>query len=345
MSRAQLQALRDEHALPHTLTYAQLAPYHVPFDELTGSNATEAELAYWLNRRGRVALIGASGAGKSSALAWALHQHTPDNVIALRIPVALVDDETVQTTEGFGRHIIRRVVAAAQLQDSEGTELRSRAADVVTSHSEQQGRSRSVGLNVGPINAEIARELTLASSEFEEQIGAGEVVEGLQRMVELFRARDREPMLLLEDTDTWISRPHDDRPGQLAQAFFSRNIRMLATELDCGFVVAVHTSYLELPAYREVAARLERVRIPTLPNPDADLPRIIARRLEVARVDFAVEDVFDADALGTLANLYEDMPDVRRIIATAATATRLTLDEADLEQVNAAAVRAAAAQP
>lgn len=344
MTRAQLRELRAASALPHTLRYDQLAPYHVSFDELSGTATVESELAHWLARRGRVALIGGSGSGKSSALAWALANHAPEHLVPLRIPVALADDDTVQSTAGFARHVIRRVVAAARLQESEAGELRARAADTVRSRTDEQRRTRRAGVHAGVISGEVARDLARAGTEFEEQIGAGEVVEGLQRMVELFRARDTEPVLLLEDTDTWIARPHDQLPAQLAEAFFTRNVRMLASELDCAFVVAVHTTYLDLPAYRQVADRLEAIRIPALPRARADLIRILTRRLEVAGLDFGIDEVFESEALTVLGRLYEDLPDVRRAIATAATAVRLALEEAALDRVTLAAVRAAAAE-
>lgn len=119
---------------------------------------------------------------------------------------------------------------------------------------------------------------------------------------------------------------------------------MLASEIDCGFVVAVHTTYLDLPAYREIAPRLERIRVPELGRPEADLARILTRRFEVAGLEIALEDVFEPDALAVLAGIYEDLPDVRRAIATAATAVRLAFEEDEFERVTPAAVRAAAAE-
>ena len=344
MTRAQLEQLRARNALPHTLRYDQLAPYHVPFDTLTGNTKVEGELAHWLAHRGRVALIGCSGSGKSSALAWALANHAPENLAALRIPIALADDETVQTTEGFARHVIRRIIATARPGQSEASELRDRAADTVRRRGGERRRTRRVGIRTGVLSGELARELSQSSDEFEEQIRAGEVVEGLQRLIELFRARDAEPLLVLEDTDTWIARPHDQLPAQLAEAFFARNVRMLASEIDCGFILAVHTSYLGLPAYQELAPRLERIHVPPLAHPQTDLERILARRLQLAELDLAPDDIFEPAALTVLANIYEDQPDLRRTIATAATAVRLALEEPDLQRVAAAAVRAAAAE-
>jgi len=344
VTRAHLEELRAANALPHTLRYDELVPYHVPFDELTSSSSVEAELGHWLARRGRVALIGASGSGKSSALAWALDRHAPENLAALRIPIALADDDTVQTPEGFARHVIRRVIAAARLEENETAELRARAADTIRRRSNERRRSRRFGLHAGVVSGELARELSQSGGEFDEQIRGGEVVEGLQRLIELFRARDTEPLLVLEDTDTWIARPHDQLPAQLAEAFFARNVRMLASELNCGFIMAVHTTYLDLPAYREVASRLERIRIPELPHPETDLARIVGRRLDVAGLGFTLEEVFDSAALAVLAGIYEDLPDIRRAISTAAGAIRLALEEPQLDRVTAAAVRAAAAE-
>ena len=204
--------------------------------------------------------------------------------------------------------MIRRVIAAARLEENEIAELRARAADTIRRRSNDRRRSRRFGLHAGVVSGELARELSQSGGEFDEQIRAGEVVEGLQRLIELFRARDTEPLLVLEDTDTWIARPHDQLPAQLAEAFFARNVRMLASELNCGFVMAVHTTYLDLPAYREVASRLERIRIPELPHPETDLARIVGRRLDVAGLGFTLEEVFDSAALAVLAGIYEDLP-------------------------------------
>ena len=344
MTRAKLEQLRAKNALPHTLRYDQLAPYHVPFDTLTGNTKVEGELAHRLPLRGRVALIGASGSGKSSALAWALANHAPENLAALRIPIALADDETVQSTEGFARHVLRRIIATARLEQGETSELRNRAADTVRRRGSERRGARRVGIRAGVFSGDLTRELSQSSDEFEEQIRAGEVVEGLQRLIDLFRAREAEPLLVLEDTDTWIARPHDQLPAQLADAFFARNVRMLASEIDCGFILAVHTSYLDLPSYQELAPRLERIHVPPLAHPETGLDRILTRRLQLAELDLTPKDIFEPAALTVLANIYEDQPDLRRTIATAATAVRLALEEPDLQRVTAAAVRAAAAE-
>ena len=117
---------------------------------------------------------------------------------------------------------------------------------------------------------------------------------------------------------------------------------MLTGEIDCGFILAVHTTYLDLPAYREIAPRLERIRVPQLGRPEAELARILTHRLEVAGLDIPLDQVFEPAALAVLAKTYEDLPDVRRAIA--ASAVRLALEDEELDRVTSAAVRAAAAE-
>ena len=70
MTRSALTALRESHALAQTLTFELLEAYHVPFDDLAGTTSVERELSYWSTRAGRVVLIGDSGAGKSSVMAF-----------------------------------------------------------------------------------------------------------------------------------------------------------------------------------------------------------------------------------------------------------------------------------
>lgn len=297
MSRMHLEQTRARTAFPHTLAPHDLGQYHVPFDELTGRSDVEAELAHWMVRRGRVALIGSTGSGKSSALAWVTESSVADSITLLRIPVALAEDETVQSTGGFARHIVRHTLRAAHLTAAQEVDLRSGAADAVQRGPVERRSSARAGVNLGVLNGELAQEIARTSGEFEEQVLSGEVVQALQRLIELMRDQGGEPFLLFDDTDTWISRPNDAAPAALAEGFFGRNVRMLTSELDCGFVVAVHPTYLPLPTYQRIAQRLESIRIPQLAHPDRDLTRILDRRLRVAGVEATVDDVFQPEAI------------------------------------------------
>lgn len=69
MSLSRLLELDALRAFEATHRFEDLDLYHVPFDELTGRPDTEAVLARMAARAGRIAVLGASGSGKSSVMA------------------------------------------------------------------------------------------------------------------------------------------------------------------------------------------------------------------------------------------------------------------------------------
>ena len=122
-----------------------------------------------------------------------------------------------------------------------------------------------------------------AAEEIEERLGSGEVVGELARMVAIFRSHQREPLLVIDDSDRWLQIGQTDL-SQVADAFFTRNVQMLAKELDCGFVVAVHDHYLELGGYVDTRALLStEIRIPRFENPDVAIGQILGRRISSLR--------------------------------------------------------------
>ena len=65
-----LRLLADRYAFESSPTRRDLGALHVPFDELTRNGHTEARLDAAVRRREPVALIGASGSGKSSVIGF-----------------------------------------------------------------------------------------------------------------------------------------------------------------------------------------------------------------------------------------------------------------------------------
>jgi energy-coupling factor transporter ATP-binding protein EcfA2 len=352
MTHEALAALRDGNALAQTLTFEQLEAYHVPFDELTGSQAVETELLYWSERRGRVALIGDSGAGKSSVLAsvfGAFSENLPENLVPTRIPVALADSKAITGVADFGRHVVRHILdwaAPEALQDDERNELEQRLADL----ERRAGRRRRTGFSLGtgqvlPIDARLSGDLTGAASDFEHQLQSGDVVRALKRLVDLFRARALEPFLILDDTDAWLQLPgQEEEARDLATGFFGSNLKMMSRELDCGFAVAVHRSYLDLPAYQGIADSLEPIDLPVFPDPLAAIRAILQRRMDVDELGISVDEAFSMDALEVLAGIYADVPDVRRVMAVAGLAVRKAHDDKDVALVTKEAIIAARSQ-
>jgi energy-coupling factor transporter ATP-binding protein EcfA2 len=351
VSRADLERLRASDALQQTLRFEYLEGYHVPFDHLTASTATEHELAHWSTRQGKVALIGASGSGKSSVMAAVLghlNHKIPAWLVPVRIPVELASPEVIATTRDFTQHLIHQVIhwaAPEALSKNERDQLDRCTADL----ERRSGTKRRLGFSLGVpayiIDAQLSGDITGSASEFERTIGAGDVVRQAQRMIELFRARQLEPFLVFDDTDGWLRlRGQEQEAAELVSAFFTRNVRMLAKELDCGFVVAVHEEYLANPGYQQTAGLLTHIEIPRLQDPVAAITQILQRRLDYHELDVQVSDIIEAPALDYLGFDYDDVPDLRRIFATASRAVAKALEDPDAERVSKNAIRAARAE-
>jgi energy-coupling factor transporter ATP-binding protein EcfA2 len=352
MSQEALAALREGNALAQTLTFEQLEAYHVPFDELTERAEVERELEYWSTRRGRVALIGDSGAGKSSVMAavlGALSESVPPNLVPTRIPVELASSDAITDVGGFGRHLVGHILNWAAPEALTAVE-RNGIERQLSEMERRSGRRRRAGFSLGtgrllPIDANLSGDLTGAAQDFERQLGNGEVVQALRRLVDLFRARDLEPFLIFDDTDAWLQLPgQEDAARELATGFFGSNVRMLSREIDCGFVLAVHRSYLELPAYQAIADSLEAIDLPTLPEPVAAIIAILQRRIDVDELGIEVADAFADDGLQALGGIYSDVPDLRRVMAIAGLAVRKAHDDEDAIVVTREAVIAARSQ-
>jgi hypothetical protein len=340
--RSHLSTVHNLHAFRHSLVYAELELYHVEFDQLTSTDSVEGQLRHWMTRGGKVALIARSGAGKSSTLAsvFGAFADVPDDLAPLRIPVALAAEDVVSEAGAFARHVVRQVAHSAQeLTPTERAEI-ERLTMNAQSPERQRRRGFVLGANLHLVHAALAHDLTETEPSLTFELDAGQAAGALIRLVETFRAHGVEPFFIFDDTDSWANRPD----GNLVASFFDSNIRMLTSELDCGFVIAVHESYLRVPAYRALADRLEPVQLPHFADPVVALRTILQKRLDVTGLSCAVEDVMSADALNALARIYETGPDLRRVLGVAALAVRKALDDAEQDLVTGRAVELASAE-
>jgi hypothetical protein len=352
MSQKALAILRQGNALAQTLTFEELEAYHVPFDDLTGALSVEHQVEYWATCRGRIALIGDSGAGKSSVLAsvfGALNESLPEGLVPTRIPVGIAGEATIVDVGGFGRHLVKHILtwaAPEALSDDERKGVNDQLAQMET----RTGKRRRAGFSLGtgsllPVDAKLSADLTGAASDFEAALDNGDVVRAIKRLVALFRARNLEPFLVFDDTDAWLQLPGQEEAAEkLATGFFGKNVRMLSREIDCGFALAVHRSYLDLPAYQQVAESLEAIEIPIFADADAAIRAILQRRIDVDKLGIRVEEAFDNSAITALAGSYLDVPDLRRVMATAGLAARKVYDNSDSEIVTEEAIIAARAE-
>jgi predicted ABC-type transport system involved in lysophospholipase L1 biosynthesis ATPase subunit len=321
MSLERLIELDERRAFEATHRYEDLELYHVPFDDLTDAAETEGPLARMATNGGRVALIGPSGSGKSSVIASVLGplvEDLPAHVIPLRIPVAAADETTVKEPRAFAQHLVRTVVRYASPEEftaAERERLEQVTAEVSREHGKEKSRRYSIGAPRLLTDTGFATEVRSAGQDIEHRLSAGDVVAETARMIAIFRSHDREPFFVIDDSDTWLKIAGADLTN-VANAFFNRNVRMLAKELDCGFVVVVHDHYLELEGYREIQPLFSTVlSIPRFAEPAQAFERILSRRIELAEVDAVITDLLDAGALSLLAEHYGRRQNLRQVLA------------------------------
>lgn len=106
MSRDLLGLLQQRNAFNATPLTRQLAELHVPFDDLAGERVCEAPVEAAIRRGERVALVGTSGAGKSSVIAHVLGPLV-EGVAPIPVPVAAEPAGVASDPVAFGRHLLR----------------------------------------------------------------------------------------------------------------------------------------------------------------------------------------------------------------------------------------------
>ena len=279
MTRAALERLQEAHAFDPAPRHEQLATLHVPFDELTGARTCERALDAALRREERVALVGASGAGKSSVAAWVLGPLV-EGLAPVPVPVALERTEVAVDPVAFAAHLVRVVARyVAQTLPKQG----GRAAEHARAASPRGPVRRTRKVSVAPewmaARVELAYELGAATEVVAP--ASGEVLEQARQVLELIGGEGLTPVLVLDDTDAWLRASWLPDAEAARAGFFGRVIRVLAEELGATAVVAVHDSYLAEPAYRAAAGFLDTtVRVPELPG-RAAVARILERRAEL----------------------------------------------------------------
>lgn len=323
MSRDVLVELQRVHAFdPHPLR-VDLDAYHVPFDALTGTKTTEAELGRAVRVPERAAVVGPIGGGKSSVIAYALGP-LEEGLAPIRIPVEAERDEVIASPAEFAAHIVRTVAnhaaEAALLTDDQRRDLLLASADRIKLVARRSGRI-SVAPHWMVAGLEVSAELRSQSAPVEVARSASEIIHQARRIVNLVRAHELLPILVIDDSDHWLNVPGLPDRSPLIAAFFSKVVRMLAEELNVGVVMAVHERYREMEAYRGAAGFIETtVEIPRLEGPEP-IARIVEHRVRV-HTGAPLSDVMGPGALDELARYYSRHVDrdLRKVMLIAHTA-------------------------
>lgn len=310
MSRELLATLSECNAFLPTAKRVELAADHVPFDRLTGRETTEARLERAVAEEGCIAVVGATGTGKSSVIAHTSEELGRRGFAVMRIGVLAAERGDIMEAAQFAHHAVREVLAdqEAKLTGAQRQALMSAAADKrVDRRGGSVGRAGLKARPIPQIEIELAGELRSVAHEHVFDRNASEATAGLRRIVQIVNAqlidgRSRRPVFIVEDTDAWLGEPPE---WELIGAFFNQGIRLLAREVDAAVLIAVHPRYRESEGYRSVRELLvEEVHVPRFDAPAGPIREILAHRLARAGVDADVTDVFEGHAIATLADLY-----------------------------------------
>ena len=237
--------LRSVNAFDHQPTFGRLRDYHVPFETLVGGQSIETRLEEAVSRGGRVALIGASGCGKSSVISYILDDETK-SLASFVIPVASVRPELMSEPTTVADRMISLISRTAKERDLIAAKEESNA--LVTAAAQKTVRlgrdiRGSVGVSAGWFKGDLATDLT-RQVEAAVDITPEEKLEAVNQVLVSVEAAGLSPVLVFDDTDRWLSGKGIESPEKVVESFFGRVVRWVA-DLGCGLVVAVHDSYFE----------------------------------------------------------------------------------------------------
>lgn len=246
-----------------------------------------------------MALVGSSGSGKSSVVAYVLGPMEED-IAPIRIPVAAESTETIVSPEGFARHVVRTVSNYARDATIMSDDDRRRIVEQANANEIFGGDASRARLALTPGwlagNAELSAELSSASSAVTAPRSGSEIIEQASRVIDVVASANLMPILVIDDSDSWLNVAGVEDRTHLLSGFFGPVTRMLAEELNAAVVLAVHDSYLPLDSFRQAAGFIETlVHIPAVPD-QAALRSILAKRVAV-HGHSSVEDVISDEAL------------------------------------------------
>ncbi len=294
MSLPQLEKLRQVGAFDPTQPRERLSVWHVPFDTLCGDQRTERALYEAIRTNGRVVVMGGSGSGKSSMLAWTFREEVLDLAL-VRVPVSAEDPTVVGEPGRFAAHLVQTVARQARLLPKKDAR---RFLD--STKRESWTVAIRLGLPTWLATAGISAEIQSVAERLPRS--AADQIEIASTLMKTISAKGLTPVLVVDDADLWLSGGDHDK---LVNAFFTRVMRSMCDHLTVPIVVAAHRRYLELPGYQAARGVLgTRIDIPQIPLPGG-VAKILAHRVRIA-TEGQLADVMEDGAVAALAKVYEE---------------------------------------
>ncbi len=310
----------------------------VPFQQLTGVNV-EDRLAKLAQEGRRIAIVGPSGCGKSSLSSYVARK---DPFASIQIQVNS-DPDVARQEKLFGQHLVRAIGRWAQTFGAMDEEDLRRAKAETSDREESPGRrsttTASGGASAGILKGDLGRELAQEESKINQPIPTEEVAVVARRMLELVRYRKLTPIVVIDDSDRWLS----DADQETITIFFGKVMRWVA-DLGASMIVAVHERYRRSPGYKQARGDgwlEEELWIPSLNDPK-QLREILNKRVERA-IGHQITAIAEVEAIDELFAYYigEAGSSLRKTLTVAQDAVRQAVQDSDAERITAAAARAA----
>lgn len=305
MTSDAIQKLREVRAFDQYPAPDHLQQYHVPFEDIVPGEVVESRLHELALNRERIGLVGRSGAGKSSAIAYAFGPLV-EGIAPVIVPIRSEDPAVASDVKAFARHVVqmlgRSLVHARKIDESQLRELRAAASTETRSRTVNSPQAQ-IGLPSWLLDAGITSGMSAVVAQFDDSKSTAEVVDVARRALGVLESRDLVPILIIDDSDAWLARPGAKTEEATIARFFGETLRVV-TDLPCALVVAVHEGYLDLDGYPQHTGIIDQqIRIPRLPDVEC-LGRLVEGRAQCCDVVVPASEILTDSALDQVYDYY-----------------------------------------
>jgi hypothetical protein len=327
-----MNVLREVHrsdAFARVRDFDAAARFHVWHSRLGLAAEVDRQVQDGLRAGRGFVVVGDSGSGKTSTLAAAAlategfeQAHLP-----LRLSVSGVADNSYDP-----RFLASRVVRAIAQVSDQAQQLVDRAAPEGTA----AGPAGMWKVRVGGKATQLSKEIRQRTENVNFERTPNEVLDAASEALRLLEASGLRPVLVLEDADGLLRLPgkNDEERHELASAFFADGLDPLLRHLGVPAAVAVQPDYLTLDGFQQARALFDGVAFVPVPSQlsSAGLQLLISETLRTSTADYAVDDVFDPEALEVLVHNRYSLPTIRAVIEVCSAGVLKALEE-DHDQV------------
>lgn len=243
MSNQVLNQFLDVHAFDGSPLHVDMPAFHVPFDD-RGRRCCESGVVRTARSAERIGLQGPIGCGKTSVLRYALHD--PATKLApIWVSVAFDDDEVVLDVRRFAAHLIQTSSAtpSGPGPSPQTTATRSSASAARRPLPDGERRLASwLAARFWVASGELSREVSATLEGVDLERPAGQVLEAVNQALEAIVAAVRQPVIVVDDSDSFTRQLGSTRSRDEFVAGFSGLVLRSLTDLHAGVVVAVRPS-------------------------------------------------------------------------------------------------------